>query len=83
MSDKKGRSCKCHGNRLKVCILIEETSTFSHSVTNDSIKITKAPQNCNFKYVIYLKKCKVCLEPLGSALIIIRVRVTSLEMDFQ
>ena len=61
MPDKEGRSCKYHGDRRQVCNLIEETSTFSYSTTNETFKITKGPLNYSSMYVVYLMECKVCV----------------------
>ena len=57
--DKKGRSCKYHRNWCQDCNLIDETCTFSHSTTYETLKLTKGLVNCYFKCVLYLIWCKV------------------------
>ena len=65
--------------------LIKESSTFSHSTTNETFKLTRRPLNYNSKHDAYLIECKVCVSRfryigvlkqfLLSAITIIRVRV--------
>ena len=52
-------SCKCHGKRCAVCLNVNETSTFTSSVTNETYKINHN-FDCNNKCLIYLLTCKKC-----------------------
>ena len=46
-------SCKCLGNRCAVCLNVNETSTFTSSVTHETCKINHK-FDCNSKCLIYL-----------------------------
>ena len=50
-------SCKCHGKRCAVCLNVNETSTFTSSVTHETYKINHK-FDCNSKCYIYLLTCK-------------------------
>ena len=52
-------SCKCHGKRCAVCLNVNETSTFTSSVTHETYKINHK-FDCNSKCLIYLLTCKQC-----------------------
>ena len=54
-------SCKCHGKRCAVCLNVNETSTFTSSVTHETYKINHK-FDCNNKCLIYLLTCKQCLK---------------------
>lgn len=41
--------------------MIEETFAFSNSTASEAFKITKGPLDWNFKYVLNLIKCQVCV----------------------
>ena len=60
MPGKEKGSCKPYVNRCQISNSIEETSTFSHSTTNETFKITKGYLNCNSKYAVYLIESKTC-----------------------
>ena len=57
--DRKRGSYKCGNLRYLVCNNIEETDTFTSTVTGESLKINHH-HCCNDKYLIYLLTCKVC-----------------------
>ena len=46
-------SCKCHGKHCVVCLNVNETSTFTSSVTHETFKINHKSY-CNSKCLIYL-----------------------------
>ena len=50
---------KCHGKRCAVCLNVNETSTFTSSVTHQTYKI-KQIFDCNKKCLIYLLTSKQC-----------------------
>ena len=52
-------SCRCHGKRCAVCLNVNETSTFTSSVTHETYKINHK-SDCNSKCLIYLLTCKQC-----------------------
>ena len=52
-------SCKCRGKRCTVCLNVNETSTFTSSVTHEAYKINHK-FDCNSKCLIYLLPCKQC-----------------------
>ena len=52
-------SCQCHGKRCAVCLNVNETSTFTSSVTHETPKINHK-FDCNSKCLIYLLTCKQC-----------------------
>ena len=54
-------SCKCHGKRCAVCLNVNETSTFTSSVTHETYKINHK-FDCNSKCLIYLLTWKQCSE---------------------
>ena len=54
-------SCKCHGKRCTVRLNVNETSTFTSSVTHETYKINHK-FDCNSKCLIYLLTCKQCSE---------------------
>ena len=56
---RKRGSCKCGNLRCLVCNNIEETDTFTSTVTGESFKINHH-HCCNDKCLIYLLTCKVC-----------------------
>ena len=57
--ERKRGSYKCGNLRCLVCNNIEETDTFTSTVTGESLKINHH-HCCNDKYLIYLLTCKVC-----------------------
>ena len=52
-------SCKCHGKRCAVFLNVNETPTFTSSVTHEAYKINHK-FDCNSKCRIYLLTCKQC-----------------------
>ena len=52
-------SKKCNGNRCDVCLNVNETDTFTSTVTNLSYKINHQ-FNCSEKCLVYLLTCKTC-----------------------
>ena len=50
-------SCKWHGKRCAACLNVNETSTFTISVTRDTYPINHK-FDCNSKCLIYLLTCK-------------------------
>ena len=52
-------SCKCHGKRCAVCLNVNETSTFTSSVTHETYKINHKLY-FNSKCLISLLTCKQC-----------------------
>ena len=52
-------TCKCHGKRCAVCLNVNETSTFTSSVTHEAYKINHK-FDCNSKCLNYLLTCKQC-----------------------
>ena len=50
---------KCNGNGCKVCLNVNETKTFTSTVTNTSYKINHR-FNCKDKCLVYLLTCKKC-----------------------
>ena len=52
-------SKKCNGNRCDVCLNVNETDTFTRTVTNLSYKINHQ-FNCSEKCLVYLLTCKTC-----------------------
>ena len=46
-------SCKCHGKRCEVCLNVNQTSSFTSSVTHETYKINHK-FDCNSKCLIYL-----------------------------
>ena len=52
-------SCKCHGKRCEVCLNVNQTSSFTSSVTHETYKINHK-FDCNSKCLIYLLTCKQC-----------------------
>ena len=59
--ERKTGSCKCDGKRCAVCMNVNETSTFTSSVTHETYKINHK-FDCNSKCLIYLLTCKQWLE---------------------
>ena len=59
--ERKAGSCKCKGNRCRVCLNVSETETFTSTVTHTSYKINQS-FNCNGKCLICLLTCKICLK---------------------
>ena len=57
--ERKRGSYKCGSSRCQVCNNIEETETFSSTVTGETYKINHH-LCCNDKCLIYLLTCKVC-----------------------
>ena len=57
--ERKRCSCKCGNLRGLVCNNIEETNTFTSTVTGESFK-RNHHLDCNDKCLIYLLTCKVC-----------------------
>ena len=57
--ERKTGSYKCGNSRCLVCKNIEQTDTFSSTVTDESFKINHH-LCCNDKCLIYLLTCKVC-----------------------
>ena len=58
---RKTGSCKCKGNRCRLCLNVSETKTFTSTVTHTSYKINHS-FDCNDKCLIYLLTCKTCLK---------------------
>ena len=56
---RKTGSYKCGNSRCLVCKNIEQTDTFSSTVTDESFKINHH-LCCNDKCLLYLLTCKVC-----------------------
>ena len=54
-------SHKCKGKRCEVCLIVQETSCFSSSVTNETYRINHQFE-CNEKCSVYLLNCKKCLK---------------------
>ena len=52
-------SHKCKGKRCEVCLIVQETSCFSSSVTNETYRINHQFE-CNEKCLVYLLTCKKC-----------------------
>ena len=52
-------SCKCHGKRSAMCLNLNETSTFTSSVTHETCKINHK-FDCNSKCLIYPLTSKQC-----------------------
>ena len=52
-------SCKCHGKHCEVCLNVNQTSSFTSSVTHETYKINHK-FNCNSRSLIYLLTCKQC-----------------------
>ena len=52
-------SCKCHGKRSAMCLNLNETSTFTSSVTHETCKINHK-FDCNSKCLIYSLTSKQC-----------------------
>ena len=52
-------SLKCEGSRCDVCLNVNETSSFSSAVTNETFKINHK-LSCKDKCLIYLLDCKKC-----------------------
>ena len=52
-------SKKCGKSRCEVCLNVEETDTFTSSVTGETFKINHK-LNCDDKCLIYLLTCKCC-----------------------
>ena len=52
---------KCHGRRCVACLNVNETSTFTSSVTHETYKRNHR-FDCNSKCFIYLLTCKQCSE---------------------
>ena len=50
-------SCRCHDKPCAVCLIVNETSTFTSSVTHETYKINHK-FDCNSKCLIYLLTCK-------------------------
>ena len=59
--ERKTGSCKCKGNRCKVCLNVSETELFTSTVTHTLYKINHS-FDCNDKCLIYLLTCKTCLK---------------------
>ena len=53
--------CKCHGKRCALCLNVNETSTFTSSLTHETYKINHK-FDCNSKCLIYLLSCKQSLK---------------------
>ena len=50
-------SCRYHDKRCAVCLIVNETSTFTSSVTHETYKINHK-FDCNSKCLIYLLTCE-------------------------
>ena len=53
-------SFKCKKSRCQVCLNVNETDTFTSTVTKKTYKINHK-FDCSDKYLIYLLTCKKCL----------------------
>ena len=54
-------SCKFHGKRCEVCLNVNQTSSFTSSVTHETYKINHQ-FDYNIRCLIYLLLCKQCLK---------------------
>ena len=61
-------SYKCGGKRCEVCINVNETSTFTSTVTGETYIINHR-FDCNEKYLVYLLTCNKCkMQYVGQAI---------------
>ena len=58
-TEKTVGSCKCGGKRCKVCLNVNETSTFTGTVTGETYIINHR-FDCNESCLVYLLTCNKC-----------------------
>ena len=80
-TERTVRSYKCSGKRCEVCRNVNETSTFTSTVTGETYIINNR-FNCNRRCLVYLLTCNMCkIQYVGQTIDQFRLRWNNYKSD--